>query len=47
MHFLTSRARRDLVHHVEQRVLEDGAQAAGAGLVADRLVGAGLERVLA
>ena len=46
MHFSHVAARGDLVHHVQQRVLEDGAQAAGAGLVADRLVGAGLQRVL-
>ena len=36
-------ARRDLVHHVQQRVLEHGAQTARAGLVADGFLGAGLE----
>ena len=38
-HFATSRARRQLEHHVEQRVLDDRAQAAGAGLALERLVG--------
>ena len=36
----------DLVHDVEEAVLEDGAEAAGAGLVAEGLFGGGFEGVL-
>ena len=37
--------RGDLVHHVQQHRLHDGAQAARAGLELDGLVGRGLQRV--
>jgi len=35
---------RDIVHHVQHHVLEDRAQAPGAGLPGDRLFRDGLER---
>ena len=37
---------RDLVHHVEHDVLEDGAQAPRAGLPLDRLLGNGVQRLV-
>src|SRR5579884_1904545 len=39
-------ARRDLVHHLEQHLFDQGAQAAGAGLVLQRALGRRLEGVL-
>src|SRR5438128_3500866 len=39
-------ARRDLVHDVEERVLEHRAEPAGTGLVPDRFLGRHFERVL-
>ena len=39
-------AARQVVHHVEQHLFEDGAQAAGAGAPLERLVGDRLERVV-
>src|SRR3990172_10768775 len=38
--------RRDLVHHVEHDVLEDGAQPPRAGLPLDRLLGNGVKRLV-
>src|SRR5512139_2317605 len=38
--------RRDLVHHVEHDVLEDGAKAPRAGLPLDRLLGYGVQRLV-
>src|SRR5260370_5677576 len=39
-------ARRDVVHDVEHRVLEDGAQSARARLAQKRFFGNGLKRTL-
>ena len=39
-------AARQVVHHLEEDLLEDGAKASGAGAAEQRLVGDRLERVL-
>ena len=42
----TSLTARQVVHHLEEDLLEDGPQAPGAGAAQQRLFGDGLERVL-
>ena len=45
-HLRTSVRRRQVEHDAEQRLLDDGAQAAGAGAALQRLDGDGVERLV-
>src|SRR4029077_4482667 len=45
-HFFDAASRRNLVHDVEHRVLEDGPQASSARLADERFLGHGLKRAL-